>query len=600
MKRALKVVLPLFIILVLVVVGYWFFLYHRTDITANALVKLADQQMKSEHYSAAVRYYSWANKLVPQDGQVALHLAEAYRKTGNYTKTEYTLVNAIRANSSDIRLYTLLSQVYVEQDKLLDAQTLLDSIQNEQVRTELDALRPAAPVMTPDGGVYTEYIEITVQDVPGATVYVTTDGSFPGTQADHYAGSFTLPGGDTTVKALAVGPDGLVSRVTSVPYTVTNVVETVSFHDEALKTAMEEYFHKDAASIRTDDLWAVTELKLTAADTAEPDPEGSGDPGYSSGVKVYGGLTDAQDLALFTGMTDLTLWDMGVLDYSFLESMPNLRCLELNGCTITTENMVSISKCSGLDTLIIVDCGLSGSNLNPLQSLTGLRVLDLSDNSISVIDPILGNTELEELYLAHNALEALPSLRNLTKLRVADFSYNALSNITALSGCPTLEHLNLANNRLTSIAAVGALTKLVYFNASNNKIDDVTALEGCTQLESFLMESNQLVSIDFLAAVPTIKEVDIDYNDVVAVPPFQKDCALESFSGAHNFLEDLSGLGGLQNLIYVNADHNNIRDIDVLLDCPRLAKVDVFGTYITDGGALAKKGVVVNFKPNFS
>ena len=601
MKKALKVILPLFFILVLVIMLYWFFFYQRTDITAGALAKIADKQMKAEKYTTAVKYYSLANKLVPEDGEIAVKLARAYRKIGNYTKTEYTLVNAIRENPSDARLYVMLSQVYVEQNKLLDAQVLLDGIQNEAVRAELDAKRPAAPELTPPGGIYNDYIDVKILPVEGATLYITVDGSFPGTENDQYDGeAITLPGGDTTVKALAVSPDGLVSQVTSIPYTITNVIELVDFHDDGLKNAMSEYLHKKPSSIQTDDLWAITELKLVGGSFDPEDPDSSGSADFSTGLKIPGGLTDAQDLTHFKGMTKLTLWDMGVLDYSFLASMPNLQYLELNGCTLTTENMGCIGQCTNLDTLILVDCGLSMSNLTPLKSLTGLRLLDLTDNSISNIDAILGNADLEELYLGHNAMESLPSLRGFTKLRIIDLSYNALTNVTALSGCPTIERLNLANNRLTSVNAVGALTDLVYFNASNNKIDEVSALEGCTKLETFLMENNALVNIDFLANVHTIREVDIDYNDVLAVPDFPEDCLLETFSGAHNFLEDLSGLAGLQHLIYVNADHNNIRDIDVLIDCPRLAKVDVFGTYITDGGELAKKGVVVNFKPNFN
>ena len=590
--------MPLFFILVLLVMLYWFFFYHRTDITANALVNFADRQMDARHYSFAVRCYTWANNLVPQDGEAAMHLAEAYRKTGNYTKTEYTLVNAIRANPSDTRLYTALSKVYVEQDKLLDAQALLDGIQNEAVRDELEAKRPSAPELDPPGGIYNDYIDVAVLPVENASLYVTIDGSFPGSVNDHYDGSITRPGGDTTVKALAVGDNGLVSRVTSVPYTVTQVVETVQFHDEALKQAIGTYLKKNANNIRTDDLWSITELKLVvmSSDPEIDDPDAVIDLGNE--VRLIGGLTDARDLALFTGMTDLTLWDLGVLDYSFLSSMPKLRRLELNGCTLTTESLVCISQCTGLENLVLADCGLS--NIKPLSALTGLRVLDLTDNSINNIDAILSAANLEELYLGHNALNTLPSLRQFTQLRNLDLSYNALSNVTALSGCPTLERLNLSNNRLTSISAVGALKELLYFNASNNQITDVTALEGCTKLEYFIMESNKLEDIDFLSAIHSIKEVDIDYNDVVSVPDFPEDCLLETFSGAHNFLEDLSGLSGLQYLIYVNADHNNIRNISVLTSCPRLAKVDVFGTYITDGGELAKKGVVVNFKPKFS
>jgi Leucine-rich repeat (LRR) protein len=113
------------------------------------------------------------------------------------------------------------------------------------------------------------------------------------------------------------------------------------------------------------------------------------------------------------------------------------------------------------------------------------------------------------------------------------------------------------------------------------------------------MTDNKLKDVDFLSECPQVKEVNIDYNDVEAVPAFAADCPLETFSAAHNFLEDLSGLGGLPKLSYVNADYNNIRDISVLANCPALAQVNVYGTYIRSGGALAENGVIVNFTPGF-
>ena len=37
----------------------------------------------------------------------------------------------------------------------------------------------------------------------------------------------------------------------------------------------------------------------------------------------------------------------------------------------------------------------------------------------------------------------------------------------------------------------------------------------------------------------------------------------------------------------------------MLTNCPALAQVNVYGTYIRSGGALAENGVIVNFTPGF-
>ena len=373
---------------------------------------------------------------------------------------------------------------------------------------------------------------------------------------------------------MAVNPEGLVSHASYVGYTVAGVVEPVTLQDPALELMIREELHITSRQLRTDDLWGITELYL-------PDD-----------------LTTTEDLPYFTGLKTLVICEKDGLDYSFLSQLYALRHLGLDGCSLTTEDLTAIGSTPNLEELVLTDCGLS--NVTPLGKLTGLRLLDLTDNSIGAADILTGMTDLEELYLAHNALTTLPDLSALQSLKIADLSYNALTGVDGLGGCAAMERLNLSNNRLTSVDPVGNLSELVFLSASINPVADLSALKGCTKLETFIMEDCKFDNIDFLEDIVTIREIDIDRNDTVAAPHFREDCMLETYSAAHNFLEDLSGLAGLQHLTLVNADYNNIRDIDVLLDCPVLAQVNVYGTYVHDGGKLAEKGVVVNFVPPFN
>ena len=574
MKKALKIFLIGLVVTVLLTGGVFFFFHFKPELTANGLERVGDFLMNQGYASASARLYSWANGLDDGDAELAMKLARSYRKSGNYTKTERVLVKAIYSSPEDSRLYVLLSQVYVEQDKLLDAQLMLDGISNEAVRAELDARRPQMPQIRPESGFYSEYIPIEIQNkTPSARLYATIDGRYPTLASDLWEDSATLPGGETEVTALAVSDDGLVSPAATAQYTVAGVIEDVEYHDAALQTATQELLHKEGRTLQTDDLWAIEELTL---------PEE---------------LTDTQDLSLYTGLTKLVGRNLGELDYSFLSNMKALRYLELEQCVLTSAALEYIAACPGLEVLILADCGLS--KIGSLTALSSLRVLDLSDNSINSIEPLAGLSGLEELYLGHNAVTGLPNLRELQSLRILDLSFNALDYIGALSDCKALQRLNLSHNKLTAVSAVGEMTALIWFNASNNEVLDVSALETCTQLESFIMTDNKLTGVDFLASCGKLKELNIDYNDVRAVPPFKKDCLLERFSAAHNFLEDLSGLKGLAHLSYVNADYNNIRDISMLKDCPALKQVNVYGTFIQSGGVLSERGVVVNFKPGF-
>ncbi|MBQ1372055.1 MAG: leucine-rich repeat domain-containing protein [Oscillospiraceae bacterium] len=574
MNKKLKLLLIVLTAAALLAGGFFFFFHFRTDLTASVMERMGDFLSNHGFPSASLRVYSRANALDSGDAQLAMKLAQAYRKSGNYTKTERVLVQAIYSTPEDSRLYVLLSQVYVEEDKLLDAQVMLDGISNEAVREELAARRPTPPQIHPDSGFYSEYIPVEIQnDDPQARCYATMDGRFPTLASDLWEESVTLPGGETKVTALTVSDDGLVSTPASAVYTVAGVIEDVEFHDPSLQTATQELLHKEGRTLQTDDLWAIEELTL---------PED---------------LVNSRDLVLYTGLTKLVGRNLGELDYSFLASMPELRYLELEQCVLTTDALKKIGACPKLETLILADCGLS--NIEPLSTLRTLQVLDLSDNSINSLEPLVELSNLQELYLGHNAVTGLPNLRGLQKLQILDLSYNAMDYVGSLAACTTIQRLNLSHNKLTSVSAVGGLTELIWFNGSNNEVLDVSALETCTKLEAFIMTDNKLTGVDFLAKCKNLKELNIDYNDVRTVPPFPKDCPLETFSAAHNFLDDLSGLGGLPKLSYVNADYNNIYDISVLKDCPELKQVNVYGTNIQSGGVLSERGIVVNFKPDF-
>lgn len=574
MKKFLKHLLPILLVLALLAAGYWFFFRYRADLTTGLLQDIADSQMESGRYGLAIRLYRWANGLDPRDPEIPLKLAEAYRQSGNYTKTESTLVHAIYNTPGETRLYEALSRVYVDQDKLLDAQQMLDGISDPEAKAALDAKRPAAPVVTPEGGFYSEYITVVLQCPDAdAACYCTVDGSYPSLEGGDFSGDVNLPGGVTELRAVAVGANGLVSTELRAEYTVAGVIEDVTFHDAALEAATQELLHREGRTLRTDELWTIEELTL-------PD-----------------GIVSTEDLRLYTGMNKLTAFDQGDLDYSFLEAMPELRYLELEHCVVTAETLEHVSHCTKLEVLILANCGLN--NLSPLSNMNGLRILDLSENSISSIIPLVDLSSLDELYLGHNALTGVPILRGLKSLRILDLSYNALEHVSGISACTALERLNVSHNKLTSLTAVSALQELIWLNASNNSLTDTAPLVPCTKLEGLVMTDNKLTELDFLSGCPNIREVEIDYNDVVAVPAFQTDCPLETFSAAHNFLEDLSGLSGLQQLTYVNADYNNISDISVLLNCPALVQVNVYNTNVHSGGELAKKGVVVNFTPGF-
>ena len=88
MKKALKVIIPLVLVLALLATACWFFLFYRADLTADFLLKQASSMVEKERYERAITYYSWAWSLESDRDDIPIALAETYVAAGNYTKAE--------------------------------------------------------------------------------------------------------------------------------------------------------------------------------------------------------------------------------------------------------------------------------------------------------------------------------------------------------------------------------------------------------------------------------------------------------------------------------------------------------------------------------
>ena len=267
--RTALIVVILVLAAALLIGACLFFFVFRKDLTASVLVYWADRFEQSGRYNRTITLYRQAEKLTPEDEDIPRLLAKAYQLSGNFTKAEYTLVSAITREPESVELYAELSRVYLAQDKLLDAEQMLGSIANASVKSQVEALRPATPVISPESGYYSEYIEITASAASGK-VYITTNGEFPSLESNLYTGPIQLEGGETTVIAISVDDNGLVSSAAYAGYTVGNVVEEVSLEDSALESYVREQLGKAAGdSLMSDELWSIEELELVDALSAE-------------------------------------------------------------------------------------------------------------------------------------------------------------------------------------------------------------------------------------------------------------------------------------------------------------------------------------------
>ncbi len=556
MKRFIKVIIPLLLAVSIIASIGWYLFIYDTDFTRDQLISLARRFEEDGNQSLAIELYNMAYVHSEQDSAVAIELAKLFSNAGNYTKAEYTISHAI-ADGGGLDLYVELCKLYIEQDKLIDAVNMLDNVADPLIKEQLDSMRPAMPVPTPDAGTYNQYMDVTFQNTIG-TIYACANADYPSIADGPCTAPISLRGGKTTILAVTVGDNGLVSPLQTLNYTIAGVIEQVSFTDAAMERTVRELLGvSDDHVLYTNELWEITSLIIP--EDAQTLVDLTWLPLLEQVTIKNGSISDLEPLATLSSLSDLVIMNTSVnsADLAFIAGLPKLTNLTLR------------------------ECGLSG--ISELSAATGLKWLDLSGNIIGNISPLEPMTKLEYLDLSYNALTSLDALQGMQQLVELYASYNSINSTAALSSCTALNVVDLDGNLLTSLEGLEKLPTLRTLTVAFNQLTDVSNLSACTTIGDLDISNNQLTDITALSTLNQLLNFNFSYNQVTQLPEFSKDCPMVYVKGSANALTSLKPLGNLNNLNYVIMDQNpGLTSVSSLKNCHRLLEVSVYGTGVTD------------------
>ncbi len=565
MKKAL-IILSIIAVLFISIFCVFYFIW-----TPDNMKSWGDDAMADGRFDRAVTWYERAVSAEPENDKYILALVDANIADNNFTQAERNLVNGIKRAPS-ASLYCKLSAVYVLQDKLFDAQRLLDGISDASIRTEIDSLRPSAPVASPDGGEYNELVSVTVDS--SCTVYYSLTESYPSVNANLYSEPILLNAGTTRFRAIAVSDSGLVSPLFDTSYLLVGVVQEIDFVSEELEALVRQMLYiSDTSPVMSSDVWKITELDIPVE------------------------VTDYTDLQHFENLVTLSIHGSVVDDYSFMSKLFKLENLDVSGSYISDDAMKYIGLLPSLKNLNLHKCGRS--DISALSTSVNLVSLDLSNNSIQDISALEGCEKLEVLNLESNAITLLNSLATMARLSELNIAKNNLSSLDPLESSTGLVKLIADDNQLMDVSVLLSMPKLEYFSAANNRIGDVSYLASCTQMTYLDLSNNRLSSIDAVSNMSELSYLDVSDNSITALPDMKAMQNLQHFYASYNQLTSIDSLGGLPLLAYVIIDYNpELEDISCLTSCSMLVQVDVFGTKVSDIKALLDMGVIVNFDPS--
>lgn len=557
--------------LIIILCTVWYLFAYDREFTRDMLLSCARHFESNGDHGVAAWFYNKAYSHADDSDAVAIELANQYKDNGNYTKAEYTLSNAI-SDGGSVDLYIALSKIYLEQDKLLDAVTMLNNIRAPEIKAQIDTLRPAAPTVLQEPGFYTQYISVSFQAAEG-TLYVSVDGQYPSLEDMPYADPIQLVDGDNTLYALTVSDNGLVSPLSVFGYTIGGVVEQINFADSAFEAQVRTILGEGSnRPLYTNELWDILSFTIPAE------------------------ASSFEDLRYLPYLQSLTIIDGSVAPLDVVYTLSNLTELSITNAPISQQALAQIAALPELQKLTLRNCGLS--SISPLDQAKKLTYLDLSNNTIRTLTAITYMKNLQYLNLQHNAVTSLTALSELEQLTDLNVSNNVLTTLAPVSQLRNLIALEANTNKLTELGNLGNLSQLKYLSLGYNELTDVSVLAACVNLEQLDISNNQLTNIEVLSSLTNMLYFDFSYNQVEVLPIWPTDSKLVSIDGSHNLLTSLDTLAGLVQLNNVYMDYNEeITEVNVLATCPMLIQVNVYGTKVTEVGDLTYQSIIVNYNP---
>ena len=253
---------------------------------------------------------------------------------------------------------------------------------------------------------------------------------------------------------------------------------------------------------------------------------------------------------------------------------------------------MNIRNLTGLETAVnLVDLNLHNnaiSDISPLMGLAKLHHIGLEDNVITDLSPLEKSIDLRELHLGHNLITDLSPLEDLINLRGISLHHNAISDLSPLAGLIRLEWIGMSHNPLADLAPLSGLTSLHNFHGWGTPVINLAGIAKLPKLREINICGGEIFDLSPLADAKGLRELYLPGNEVSDLSPLKGLTNLTRLSFEHNQISDLSPLEGLNNLTWIDLRDNDISDTSSLAELSNLSWLDLSqNAAITDVTPLA-------------
>jgi hypothetical protein len=194
-------------------------------------------------------------------------------------------------------------------------------------------------------------------------------------------------------------------------------------------------------------------------------------------------VTEAEARTLTTLSVTGEAGDPGVADLTGLQAFTGLRSLSLDA----DRGLSDASPLRGLSlTTLSVSGGSLQGTLGSIGSLTTLTDLELDDDRLFDVAPLIGLTRLTRLDLAHNQLVDISPLARLTGVGELDLTGNRITDVTPVSAMTRRDYLFLADNRIADVTPLAGYratsfgTQAGRLTVAGNRVADLSTFRTFT------------------------------------------------------------------------------------------------------------------------
>ncbi|GMR36734.1 hypothetical protein PMAYCL1PPCAC_06929 [Pristionchus mayeri] len=326
-------------------------------------------------------------------------------------------------------------------------------------------------------------------------------------------------------------------------------------------------------------------------------PEALADLRVLQVLRLDGNKLSKLDVAPLTALKDsleelsLSYNHLSSLPSLLLQSMTSLKVLDLSKNRIDS---VSASwRIGNLEKLYLAANRLSSLSSPPFFAHSpSLSLLDLSSNLIHSLSPSAFSTllSIDTLFLQHNQLKMIPreALIAQTSLHTLILDSNLIETLPTQSTAPwpRLSRLFLSSNRISSIddRSFSSSFSLRYLDLSKNRIPTIKSHTfELLRLSTLLLSHNDLKQLHpmWLAHISDMRRLDLSHNSLRLLPSrcLFNVSSLDHLLLSHNQLEHLESdaLYEVRRIGHLDLSHNRLKlfSCSIFTSLPRVDVLDL-------------------------